>query len=143
VKTLISIAFALLISVSLALAEDTPEKIFRDLENQIAQAVIAKDSAQLNKLYASDYVSVGGEGQIWSRAELIDALTSGKRAITAAQIGKITVRQYAETAIVVGLFTMSGKDGDNDIAGRYAFTRVYKKSSGKWHAVSFQATPVK
>jgi hypothetical protein len=38
---------------------------------------------------------------------------------------------------------MSGKDGNDDISGRYAFTRVYKKDAGEWRAVSFQATPVK
>jgi ketosteroid isomerase-like protein len=142
-KSAIAIALTLLISVSLAFAEETPEKLFRDLENQIAHAVIAKDTTQLNKLFTSDYVSVGGAGQIWSKVEVIDGLTRGSRAITAAQIEKITVRQYADTAIVVGFLTMSGKDGDKDISGRYAFTRVYKRESGEWHAVSFQATLVK
>jgi ketosteroid isomerase-like protein len=141
-KGALAIALTLLISVSLASAQETPEKHFRDLENRIAHAVIAKDAAQLNKLYTSDYISVGGAGQIWSRAEIIDACTSGKRAISAAQIEKITVRQYADTAIVVGFFTMSGKDGDRDISGRYAFTRVYKKESSEWRALSFQATLV-
>jgi ketosteroid isomerase-like protein len=142
-KSAIAIAVTLLISISLAFAEETPEKLFRNLETRIAQAAIAKDATQLNKLYASDYISVGGAGQIWSKAEVIDSLTSGRRAITAAQVEKITVRQYADTAIVVGTLTMSGKDGDKDITGRYAFTRVYKRDSGEWHAVSFQSTPVK
>jgi ketosteroid isomerase-like protein len=142
-KTSIVIGLTLLISVSLAFAQDAPEKVFRDLENQIAHAVIAKDAAQLNKLYASDYVSVGGTGQIWSRAEIVEACVSGRRAIRDAQIEKITVRQYPDTAIVVGFFTMSGKDGDKDISGRYVFTRVYKKESAEWRAVSFQATPAK
>jgi ketosteroid isomerase-like protein len=142
-KVTLALALTLLIFVSLAAAQATPEKLFRDLENQIAHAVIAKDAAQLNKLYASDYVSVGGTGQIWSRAEIVEACVSGRRAIRDAQIEKITVRQYGDNAIVVGFFTMSGKDGDKDISGRYAFTRVYKRDFGEWHALSFQATPVK
>jgi uncharacterized protein (TIGR02246 family) len=142
-KSAIAIALTLLISVSAVLAEDPPEKLFRDLENQIAHAVIAKDADQLNKLYATDYTSVGGAGQIWSKTEIIDACTRGQRIISAAQIEKITVRLYTDTAIVVGFLTMSGKDGNRDISGRYAFTRVYRKESGEWRAVSFQATPVK
>jgi len=143
VKNTLAIALTLLSLVPLTLADETSDKLFRVLENQIAHAVIAKDTAQLNNLYADDYISVGGAGQIWSKAELIDALTQGKRAISSAQIEKITVRQYTDTAIVVGFLTMSGKDADKDIGGRYAFTRVYRRDAGKWRAVSFQSTPVK
>jgi Domain of unknown function (DUF4440) len=59
------------------------------------------------------------------------------------KIEKITVRQYDDFTIVVGLVTVEGKEGDRDISGRYAFTRVYKNNSGEWQAVTFQATPVK
>ena len=142
-KGVIALAFTLLISVSQAFGQETSEKLFRELENQIAQAAIAKDAAQLNKLFTSDYVSVGGEGQIRSKVEVIDGITRGRRVFTAAQIEKITVRRYTDTAIVVGVLTMSGKDADRDISGRYAFTRIYKREPGEWRAVSFQTTPVK
>jgi ketosteroid isomerase-like protein len=142
-KNAIAIALTLLIAVLLALADETPEKVFLDLENRIAHAVIAKDGAELNKLYTSDYVTVGSTGLIRSKAEVIDAVTSGRRAVSAAQIEKITVRQSGDTAIIVGFLTMSGKDGDKDMSGRFAFTRVYRRESGEWHAVSFQATPAK
>lgn len=138
-----AVALTLVILVSLAPAQKPPETLFRDLENKIAHAFITKDATQLNKLLTSDYVSVGGSGQMWSRAEIIDAFVSGRRAVSAPEIGKITVRQYADTAIVVGFFAMSGKDGDKDISGRYAFTRVYRKDAGEWRAVSFEATPVR
>jgi hypothetical protein len=44
--------------------------------------------------------------------EVIDGLSKGTRAIRAAEIEKITVRQYGDTAVVVGFLTMSGKSGD-------------------------------
>lgn len=143
VNNAVAVALTVMISVSVAFAENSDEKVFRDLENRIAHAVIAKDGAELSKLYTSDYVTVGSTGQIRSKAEVIDAVTSGKRSVSAAQIEKVTVRQYGDMAIVVGFLTMSGKDGDKDMSGRYAFTRVYRRESGEWHAVSFQATPVK
>jgi hypothetical protein len=142
-KTVIAIALALLVSVPLAFAEEKPNKIFGDLEDRITHAVVAKDAAQMNKLFASDYVSVGVSGQIRSKPEVIDAYTSGKLAIASAQTEKITVREYKDFAIVVGFVTVAGKDGDRNISGRYAFTRVYKHNSGEWQAVSFQATLVR
>jgi uncharacterized protein (TIGR02246 family) len=126
-----------------AVANDTPEKTFRDLEDQISHAVMTKDASAMSSLFASDYTSVGVSGHIRSRAEVIEAYTSGRLAIRKAKTGQITVRQYGDFAIVVGQITVSGKEGSKDISGQYAFTRVYKQDSGKWLALSFQATPVR
>jgi len=126
-----------------AVVSDTPEKMFRDLENQISHAVMTKDASAMNNLFSTAYTSVGVSGRIRSRAEVIDAYTSGRLVITKAETGKIGVRQYGDFAVVVGEITVSGKEGSRDISGRYAFTRVYKRDAGKWPAVSFQATPVK
>jgi hypothetical protein len=142
-KHAIAIALTLLISVSLALSEETPEKLFLDLENRISHAVMTKDATEMNKLFASDYTSVGVYGKIRLKAEVIEASSSGRLAISAAQVDKLTVRQYGDIAIVVVFITVSGKDGATDVSGRYANTRVYKRDSGEWHALSFQATLVK
>jgi len=142
-KSAIAIALTLLMSVPIAFAEGTSDQVFRDLENRISHAVMTGDAAEMNKLFASDYTSVGVSGKIRLRAEVIDAYSSRRLAISAAQTEKITVRQYGDIAIVVGFITVSGKEGDTDISGRYAFTRVYKRDSGEWRAVSFQATLVK
>jgi ketosteroid isomerase-like protein len=104
---------------------------------------MTRDVAELGSLLASDYTSVGVSGHIRSRAEVLQAYSSGRLVMSAAQTGKMTVRQYGDIAIVVGLITVSGKDGSTDISGQYAFTRVYKRDAGKWIAVSFQATPVR
>jgi uncharacterized protein (TIGR02246 family) len=141
-KSVIEIGLILLMAV-LAIAEDTPEQIFRDLENRISHAIMTRDTAEMSKLFASDYTSIGVSGKIRSRSEVIEAYSSGKLAISTAHTDKITVRQYEDIAIVVGFITISGKEERADISGQYAFTRVYKRDSGKWLAVSFQATPVK
>jgi len=140
-KNAVAVALALMISV--ALAENSDEQVFRDLENRISHSVMTRDVAEMGSLFASDYTSVGVSGHIRSKTEVIEAYSSGRLAIATAQTGKMTVRQYGDVAIVVGLLTVSGKEGSTDISGQYAFTRVYKRDAGKWLAVSFQATPVK
>jgi ketosteroid isomerase-like protein len=97
----------------------------------------------MNKLFASDYVSVGVSGKIRSKAEVIQVYSTGQLVSTSAQIDQLTVRQYGEFAIVIGFITISGKDGATDISGKYAFTRVYRRERNEWLAVSFQATLVK
>jgi uncharacterized protein (TIGR02246 family) len=143
VKNAVGVVLILMSSVALAFAENSDEQVFRDLENRISHAVMTRDVAEMASLFASDYTSVGVSGHIRSRTEVIEAYSSGRLAIATAQTGKITVRQYGDIAIIVGLITVSGKEGSTDISGQYAFTRVYKRDAGKWLAVSFQATPVR
>jgi len=143
IKNAVGVVLILMMSVALAFAENSDEQVFRDLENRISHAVMTRDVAEMGRLFASDYTSVGVSGHIRSRTEVIDAYSSGRLAIATAQTGKIAVRQYGDIAIVVGLITVSGKEGSTDISGQYAFTRVYKRDAGKWLAVSFQATPVR
>ena len=87
-KNAIAPVLTMVIYASLGFGQEIPEKVFRDLENQIARAVIAKDAAQLTKLYTSDYITVGGAGQIWSKAEIINAFTSGGRVVSAPKSRK-------------------------------------------------------
>ena len=143
IKNAGGVVLILMISVALAFAETSDEQVFRDLENRISHAVMTKDVAEMGNLFANDYTSVGVSGHIRSRAEVLEAYSSGRIVIATAQTGKMTVRQYGEVAVVVGLITVSGKEGSTDISGQYAFTRVYRRDAGKWLAVSFQATLVK
>ena len=143
VKNAVGVVLILMSSVALAFAENSDEQVFRDLENRISHAVMTRDVAEMASLFASDYTSVGVSGHIRSRAEVLQAYSSGRLVISTAQTGKMTIRHYGDVAIVVGLITVSGKEGSTDISGEYAFTRVYEREAGKWLAVSFQATPVK
>ena len=90
-----------LMSISLV-AQDASEQAFRDLENRISHAVMTKDATEMNKLFASDYTSVGIYGRIRSKAEVMEASSSGRLAISTAQVEKLTVRKYGDIAIVVG-----------------------------------------
>jgi hypothetical protein len=142
-KNLIGVTLALLMSVSVATAQDVKLDGFKVLESKILEASMHGDSAKLDILLADDYVSIGASGHIRSRAEIIKAYTSGSLKVPSAHSEPKTIRQYGSIAIVVGLLTMAGTDNGKDISGRYAFTRVYKNDSGKWRAVSFEATPIK
>jgi ketosteroid isomerase-like protein len=142
-RTTIAVFLTLATLVPLAFAQRPTDKVFLELENRISHAVVTRNAAEMNELFASDYTSVGVSGQIRSRAEVIEAYLNGRLALSASQTGKMTVRQYGDIAVVVGLVTVSGTDGGTDISGRYAFTRVYKRDSGEWRAVTFQATVVK
>jgi hypothetical protein len=142
-KRFIGIVLATLMSATVAVAQDSKVEGFRVLETKIVDASMHGNLAELDKLLADDYVSVDLSGRIRSRAEIMKDYKSGSIAISSVRSEPQTVRQYGSIAIVVGFITLSGNDHGKDISGKYAFTRVYKESSGVWRAVSFEATPAK
>jgi hypothetical protein len=142
-KSVVTVFLSLMMSASTAVAMQVPDQMFLDLESRISHAAMNKDVTEMNNLLASNYVSVGFSGQIRTKTEVIDAYSSGKIVIGSSHEENVTVRQFGSTAILVGLLTLEGKEGNTAISGHYAFTRVYIRNDGKWQAVSFQATPVK
>lgn len=142
-KILITASISLMMFVSVAFAAVTPDQTFRDLESRISHAVISGDVKEMNSLFATNYESVGFSGQVRSKAEVMAAYSGGKLAISDAHEDKTSVRQFGDTAIIIGVLSLTGKDGSADISGRYTFTRVYKRTNGNWQAISFQATPTK
>jgi ketosteroid isomerase-like protein len=142
-KRLIMFCLAMMMSFSTAFAVGESDQVFRDLEGQISHAVMIGDVKAMNNLLATNYESVGFSGQVRSKAEVMAAYSGGNLAISDAHEDKTTVRQFGDTAIIIGVLTLTGKDGSTDISGHYTFTRVYKRTNGKWQAISFQATPTK
>jgi ketosteroid isomerase-like protein len=141
-----SIAIATLVfmmSVFATNAAGESDKVFRDLENRISHAVMTGDVKAMDSLLAANYESVGFSGQVRSKAEVMAAYAGGKLAISDAHEDKTSVRQFGDTAIIIGVLSLTGKDGSTNISGHYTFTRVYKRTNGKWQAISFQATPTK
>jgi hypothetical protein len=133
----------LLLSASTTLAMSAPDQVFRDLENKVLRASEARNIAEMDTLLAPEYISVGTSGKIRSKKQIIEEYSNGSFAIRGSTEDNVTVRQFAETAILVGFITVSGKVDGADISGRYAFTRVYERSDDRWRAVSFQTTLVK
>jgi hypothetical protein len=142
-KKFIGIVLATLMSATVAVAQDSNLEGFRVLESKIMDASMHRNSAELDKLLAADYVSIDIAGHIRSRSEIIRDSTSGSIAVTSVHSEPQTVRQYGPIAIVVGFITLAGTNHGKDISGKYAFTRVYKNDAGTWRAVSFESTPVK
>jgi len=132
-----------LFSLPFAQAITSSKATFEALENRISHAVVSRDVAEMNTLFAADYMSVGVTGKVRSRAEIVEAYSKGTLKLSESHPEVASVREYGDMAIVVGYVTVIGKDGEIDISGRYAFTRVYRREASQWKAVSFQATPVK
>ena len=133
---------ALIAPAGWAQVSNSPEEEFIKLENAWKQAVVKRDAATLQRLYADEYVSTDQEGMVWNKAQDIDIDTKGASRLTSYKIDGVKVRLYGDVAVVTGHNTSSGTLHGSAVSGQSRFTDVFLKRDGRWQCVASQTTPM-
>jgi ketosteroid isomerase-like protein len=126
-------------------AADAPtalEKEFTALENSWGEAVIKRDTAYLEKLYAAEYRFVDPGGGVADRAKDIGDTKAGVFKLSAFKLDEIKVHQYGIVVVVTGSNALTATADGKDASGVYRFTDVFVKRDGRWQCVATQATRV-
>jgi ketosteroid isomerase-like protein len=127
------------------------EREIRDLEAQLARAVVHPDRAFYERVLAGDFTHTSHSGVFKTRAEWLAEDKFGREAdpragrtvYEAFDVDDLAVRVYGDTAVVTGRSTPKGTDAKGQpIRGRYRFQRVWVKRHGRWQAVAFQGTRI-
>ncbi|MDQ3800985.1 MAG: nuclear transport factor 2 family protein [Acidobacteriota bacterium] len=117
------------------------EDEIRKLESDLIAAVLRRDSGFLNDILADDLSVVTPFGDLVEKAMMtkFDDNLVNESIVT----DEIEVRFYGEdTGIVTGRATIKSRYAEQDLSGRYRFTRVYFKREGNWKIVAYQATRI-
>lgn len=139
-KTLI--AFGLLgLFASVACAQET-ERELKQLESQIADAVVKRDAAFVERVWGEDFLYTGVRGELKNKADIVSELKAGDLHFDVMKFDDIRVRVYGDTAVTTGLATTKGRSKQGEISGEFRYTRVYVKRQGAWQLVAFQGTPL-
>jgi ketosteroid isomerase-like protein len=117
------------------------EQQLTKMENDWADSYVKRDPSFAQKNTTDDFMFVGPDGNVVNKADYVKAIT-GDMTFTAFKINSLKVRSYGDTAIVIGLATISAKTKGEDESGDYSFTDVFVKQNGAWKAASGQATQV-
>jgi ketosteroid isomerase-like protein len=113
------------------------------MEEAWRTAMIKGNSAALAGLLADDYTAITAQGAIQTKDQAVANLHSGTVQITGLDISDRKVRVYGSTAVVTSLAVLVGGKQDQEITGRYRYTRVYvRNEQGQWKIVSFEASRI-
>jgi ketosteroid isomerase-like protein len=113
------------------------------LEENWRTAMVKGDSAALDKLLADDYAGITAKGAIQTKDQAIQNLKTGAIQLTALEISDRKIRVYGTTAVVTSIAELTGSKSDQEITGRYRYTRVYVRNpQGQWKIVSFEASRI-
>ncbi len=112
------------------------------LEDQWHAAALSNDVGTVDRLLAEDYVGIGPDGTIASKADELAARRGGLRKLTQLDVVERKIRVYGTTAVVTSRAVVSGMYDTMPLSGEFRYTRVYNLSHGQWHIVSFEASPI-
>lgn len=109
------------------------------------RALMSADVAELQRIYAEDYVQYDESGNRSTRSDLIRNLTSGTvRFLSMASTGRSIRLLRDDVAIVHGSEEDEIELGGNRTTVRYIYTDVVMKREGRWQIVASQlAVPEK
>lgn len=118
------------------------EQAVLKLEDELMDANKKADVAFFEKNLSNDFLNIFGNGQMSTKAELVNAYKSGQWKYDTIDVKKgRKVRVYGNTAIVTSEAEVKGRRGSIEVLGTYRRTLVFvKMKNGQWQLVTFQAT---
>ena len=99
------------------------------------------DFGTVEKFLAPDYLVIGGDGKLETRAQRVTWLRNNKANLTSITPTQIRVRVYANSAVATGLVTIPADASGPAIEER--FTQVWVHRDSMWRMVSGQITIVR
>jgi len=120
-----------------------PEDELRQAEKSWAAAVVARDYAGLERIYADQLIYAHSTGAIETKKEYIDRLRTGAQRYDAIDHEKMTVRLYADAAVVHAHVVMKGQSGDRPFNNRLMMLHLWVKQAGRWQLAAHQTTELK
>lgn len=119
---------------------ETAKKELTLLNQRYDSALINADTISLNSIYAPEFSYITPEGQVRSRSEQLNNITSGGLKLEFGKSDQVEVALYDSTAVVSGRFLGKGVFKENIIDIKERYTSVWVKKNGEWKLVKEQAT---
>ena len=110
------------------------------LEELFARTVVAGDAGSLEKLVDDDWMIIGPEGNVISKAVFLDVVKSGALTHSTMELDETRVRVYGDTAIVTARAVTAGTYQGQPFTTRERSTDVFVRQHGQWKYVLTQLT---
>jgi ketosteroid isomerase-like protein len=129
-------------SVAQGAAAAAEQEVRRTIE-KYRTALLQKDAATLERIWADDYTFTNGAGETHSKAERLANLKSGATSLDSINEEEdMKVRVHGNVAVVTSRVTIKGQYSGKQTSGQYRSIHVWVKGAAGWQLVANQITPV-
>ena len=105
------------------------------LGQQMGDAMIARDIAALDRIFADDWKSLGSSGKVVTKASVLQAFESGTDTLESFELGPMDVLVLGNVAAVKGTVTERRHRDGKDVSGELLYMDLLEKRSGTWVVV--------
>ena len=106
-------------------------------------ALLKRDAATLERIWADDYTFTNGAGEIHSKADRLANLKSGATSLDSiSEEEDMKVRVYGNVAVATSRVTIKGQYSGKQASGQYRSINVWVKGAAGWQLIANQLTPV-
>jgi ketosteroid isomerase-like protein len=117
------------------------EKEVRQAIEKYRTALLKRDTAALEKIWADDYIFVNASGEVLTKAQRLANAKSGATTLDSInEEENITVRVYQNSAVATSRVTIKGQYAGQPTSGQYRSTHIWVKGTAGWQLVSNQLT---
>ena len=129
----------LLVLASAAWAQMPPAQ----LDETWRKAVLAKDTAALDKLLAPDLVYAHATGIVDTKQTYLDKIKSGRQNYKSMELRQPSVRVYGDAIVTHSWMRVTGVNQAGPFDDKVMMLHVWvKKSNGAWQLAGHQTTKV-
>jgi len=115
------------------------EKLVSDGEKAWAKAVVARDEAALNRIYADKLIYTHSSGVTESKGVFVGRVKSGAQRYDVLEHEKIEVVAYGDSAVMHGIVKVAGVAEGKAFGGRLMILHVWHRTGGQWQMVAHQS----
>ena len=116
-------------------------EVLRRIEERLGRAWVEGDRSFIEQILADDWSVTDLTGRVLTKAEVLEeAFGSKDRKVVSMRIDEISVRSFADWAIVTGRTQAAGEYRGEAAEVTLRFTDVFAYRNGNWQVVASQAT---
>ncbi len=112
------------------------------LLDQYTQALLNRDVAALDRIWADDLTFVNLRGELLNKQNRIDNIKSGATAFKSIQLSDKRIRTYGEAAVATFQVALEAQYSGQEGSGNYRVTTVWARTKGMWQMVGVQMTRI-
>jgi ketosteroid isomerase-like protein len=142
-RTLSAAAFLALMVPTIGSADDADsEKQVASLSKQFREAAVKGDTKAMDAILADDWMSIGPDGEVVSKAQNTRGFKDGNIDFEAMDPSEVKVRVYGDAAVVTSRVHVKLKVKGEKVDTHVRVSEFYAKPGGKWQCVSTQVTNI-
>jgi ketosteroid isomerase-like protein len=121
---------------------ETTEAQLRDLGKRWAEAEQRGDTAALEDLSADEFVLVGPAGFVLDRSQWLHRYEGGDLVTYSLDWDELTIRDFGDTAVVVGRHTQRAAYRGNPADGSFRATHIAVRRDRRWRLAGIHLSPI-